>query len=184
MRSAIHSPVLVLNASYEPLHVCAARRALTLIVKDTAHVQEHAGREAHAGIMFPTVIRLKAYRKVPHRVQLLTRRNIMVRDGYQCQYCGKVFSAMELTLDHVIPRSRGGQSTWENLVACCSADNRRKADRTPEEAGMPLLRRPRPVTLHTARGILRSHADADRVWQKYLFFDNAGCRERVTVGPS
>jgi hypothetical protein len=78
MRSAIHSPVLVLNASYEPLHVCAARRALTLIVKDAAHVQEHAGREVHAGIMFPTVIRLKAYRKVPHRVQVLTRRNILV----------------------------------------------------------------------------------------------------------
>ena len=140
MRSAIHSPVLVLNASYEPLHVCAARRALTLIVKDAAHIQEHAGREVHAGIMFPTVIRLKAYRKVPHRAQVLTRRNILVRDGYQCQYCGSTFSAMELTLDHVIPRSRGGLSTWENLVACCSADNRRKADRTPEEAGMPLLR--------------------------------------------
>jgi len=184
MRSAIHRPVLVLNASYEPLHVCAARRALTLIVKDAAHIQEHAGREVHAGIMFPTVIRLKAYRKVPHRVQVLTRRSILVRDGYQCQYCGSTFSAMELTLDHVIPRSRGGLSTWENLVACCSADNRRKADRTPEEAGMPLLRRPRPVTLHTARGILRSHADADRVWQKYLFFDNVGCRESVTVGPS
>jgi len=184
MRSAIHSPVLVLNASYEPLHVCAARRALTLIVKDAAHIQEHAGREVHAGIMFPTVIRLKAYRKVPHRVQVLTRRSILVRDGYQCQYCGSTFSAMELTVDHVIPRSRGGLSTWENLVACCSADNRRKADRTPEEAGMPLLRRPRPVTLHTARGILRSHADADRVWQKYLFFDNSGCRESVTVGPS
>src|SRR6185503_8958382 len=133
MRSAIHRPVLVLNASYEPLHVCAARRALTLIVKDAAHIQEHAGREVHAGIMFPTVIRLKAYRKVPHRVQVLTRRSILVRDGYQCQYCGSTFSAMELTVDHVIPRSRGGLSTWENLVACCSADNRRKADRTPEE---------------------------------------------------
>ena len=184
MRSVIHSTVLVLNASYEPLHVCAARRALTLVVKDAAHIQEHAGREVYAGIMFPTVIRLKAYRKVPHRAQVLTRRNILVRDGYQCQYCGRKFSAKELTLDHVMPRSRGGRASWENLVACCSADNRRKADRTPEEAGMPLLRRPRPVTLHTARGILRSHADADRVWQKYLFFDNEGWREGVTVGPS
>src|ERR1035441_5809285 len=72
MRSVMHSPVLVLNASYEPLHICAARRALTLVVKDVAHIQEHAGREVHAGIMFPTVIRLKAYRKLPHRVDAVT----------------------------------------------------------------------------------------------------------------
>ena len=184
MRNVMHNPVLVLNASYEPLHICAARRALVLVVKDAAHIQEHAGREVHAGIMFPTVIRLKAYRRVPHRIRVLTRKNILVRDGHQCQYCGKTFSAMELTLDHVVPRSRGGLATWENLVACCVTDNRRKADRTPEEAGMPLLRRPRPVTLHTARGILRAQADTDKVWQKYLYFDNAGCREGVTVGPS
>ena len=184
MRNVMHNLVLVLNASYEPLHICAARRALVLIVKDSAHIQEHAGREVHAGIMFPTVIRLKAYRRVPHRIRLLTRKNILVRDGHQCQYCGKTFSAMELTLDHVVPRSKGGLSTWENLVACCVTDNRRKADRTPQEAGMPLLRRPRPVTLHTARGILRAQADTDKVWQKYLYFDNAGCREGVTVGPS
>jgi len=182
MRNAMHSPVLVLNASYEPLHICAARRALVLIVKEAAVIQDHAGREVHAGIMFPTVIRLKQYRKVPHRAQVLTRKNILTRDNHQCQYCGETFSAMELTLDHVIPRSKGGLSTWENLVACCPADNRRKADRTPEEAGMPLLRRPRPVTLHTARGILRSHGATDRVWQKYLFFDNEGCREGVTQG--
>jgi 5-methylcytosine-specific restriction endonuclease McrA len=184
MSSVRSTAVLVLNSSFEPVSICALHRALTLLVKESAIVQEDLGREIHRGIMWPTVIRLRRFRHVPYRAQVLTRRNILVRDGHQCQYCGETFSAMALTLDHVIPRSKGGLSTWENLVACCSADNRRKADRTPEEAGMPLLRRPRPVTLHTARGILRSHADTDRVWQKYLYFDNAGCRERVTVGPS
>lgn len=184
MSNVRSTAVLVLNSSFEPVSICALRRALTLLVKESAIVQEDLGREIHRGIMWPTVIRLKRYRHVPYRAQVLTRRNILVRDGFECQYCGENFPAMSLTLDHVIPRSRGGLSTWENLVACCSADNRRKADRTPEDAGMPLLRRPRPVTLHTARGILRSHANTDRVWQKYLYFDNAGCREGVTVGPS
>jgi 5-methylcytosine-specific restriction endonuclease McrA len=179
MRSAIHNPVLVLNASYEPLHICAARRALVLVVKDAAHIQEHAGREAHAGIMFPTVIRLKTYRKVPHRVQLLTRKNILVRDGYRCQYCGKTFSAMQLTLDHVVPRSKGGPSTWENLVACCSADNRRKADRTPEEADMPLLRiPPQPMRGRGASGnttVLHSEVEGSTpsVSTKYLSAETA-----------
>lgn len=184
MRNAMRSPVLVLNASFEPLHICAARRALVLVIKDAAHIQEDTGREVHSGIMFPSVIRLKTHRHIPYRAQELTRKNILVRDGHQCQYCGETFSAMDLTLDHVIPRSRKGLSVWENLVAACGPCNRRKADRTPEEAGMPLLRRPRPVTLHTARGILRAHGEHEKVWQRYLYYDNEGCREGVTVGPS
>lgn len=182
MSNAKNQSVLVLNASFEAIAICHLRRALVLLVKDAALTQEHIGREIHAGIMWPSVIRLKRYRHVPHRVQVLTRRNILVRDGHQCQYCGETFSAMELTLDHVIPRSKGGLSTWENLVACCSADNRRKADRTPEEANMPLLRRPRPVTLHTARGILRSQGEAERQWQRYLYFDNEGDRKYAMQG--
>jgi 5-methylcytosine-specific restriction endonuclease McrA len=181
-RNITYSPVLVLNASYEPLHVCAARRALTLIVKDCAVILDHVGREVHAGIMFPSVIRLKEYRKVPHRAQKLTRKNILVRDDYRCQYCGDTFSAMELTLDHVIPRSQGGLSVWDNLVAACHDCNHRKSNRTPEEANMPILRRPRPVTLHTARGLLRAQAGTEKVWQKYLYFDNGGCRENVMLG--
>ena len=119
MKNVMHSPVLVLNSSYEALHVCSARRALTLVVKDVAIIQHDTGNQVHAGIMFPSVIRLKSYRRVPHRAQRLTRKNILVRDGHQCQYCGEMFSAMVLTLDHVIPRSKGGLSTWDNLVACC-----------------------------------------------------------------
>jgi hypothetical protein len=89
---------------------------------------------------------------------------------------------MELTLDHVFPRSRGGLSSWENLVAACKSCNRRKADRTPEEAEMPLLRRPRPVTIHTARGILRSQGEAEKMWSKYLYFDNEGSKQHVQMG--
>jgi 5-methylcytosine-specific restriction endonuclease McrA len=174
--------VLVLNSSFEAISIAPLRRALILLVKDAALIQEHTGREIHAGIMWPSVIRLKRYRHVPHRVQVLTRKNIFVRDGYACQYCGETFSAIELTLDHVLPRSRGGLSTWENLVSCCQRDNRRKADRTPEEAEMPLLRRPRPVTIHTARGILRSQGEAEKPWAKYLYFDNGGSSQHVMQG--
>jgi 5-methylcytosine-specific restriction endonuclease McrA len=179
MSNAKGQAVLVLNASFEPVSICHLRRALVLVVKDSALIQEHTGREIHAGIMWPSVIRLKKYRHVPHRVQVLTRRNILVRDGHQCQYCGETFSALVLTLDHVIPRSKGGPSTWENLVAACKDCNRRKADQTPEEAGMPLLRRPRPVTLHTARSVLRSQGEAEKTWQRYLYFDNEGSKEHV-----
>lgn len=182
MRGALHNPVLVLNASYEPLQIATARRALKLVVKNTAHIQEHAGREVHAGIMLPTVIRLNSYRKVPHRVQVLTRRNILMRDQHTCQYCEETFPAVELTLDHVHPRSRGGLSTWENLVAACKKCNRRKADRTPEEAEMPLRVRPRPVTLHTSRGILRAQGETEKSWQKYLYFDSGGSKQHVLHG--
>lgn len=170
MRNAMHNPVLVLNATFEPIHVCSVRRALVLIVKDAAHIQEHEGREVYAGIMLPTVVRLKMYRKVPHRVQVLTRKNILARDKNTCQYCMQVFVTSELTLDHVMPKSRRGLSTWENLVAACRSCNHRKADRTPEEANMPLARRPRPVTLHTARGILRAQGETEATWRQYLFY--------------
>lgn len=170
MRNAMRNPVLVLNTSYEPIHICAARRALVLVVKDAAHIQEDTGQEVYAGIMFPTVIRLKTYRKVPHNVQILNRKNILARDKNTCQYCMEVLPAWDLTLDHVIPKSRRGLATWENLVAACKSCNHRKADRTPEEANMPLARRPRPVTLHTARGIMRAQGETESSWRQYLFY--------------
>lgn len=171
MRNATNSPVLVLNASFEAIAICASRRALALVVKDTAWVQEHDGREVHAGIMFPTVIRLKEYKKIPHRVQVLTRKNLLARDNHECQYCGEAFSAWDLTLDHVVPRSKGGPSSWQNLVACCGPCNRRKADRTPLEANMPLLKIPTPITIHTSRHILRSLGERNEHWQKYMYYN-------------
>lgn len=173
MRNATNKAVLVLNNSFEPISIAAARRALTLIVKGSAIVQEHTGQEVYRGIMFPSVIRLTRYTYIPVRMQVTTRKNILSRDHYSCQYCDVRLPAGELTLDHVMPESRGGKASWENLVACCSKCNRKKADRTPEEAGMTLRRRPRPSNIHTARHVLRNMGADSDVWKKYLFYDNS-----------
>ncbi|HXM34557.1 MAG TPA: HNH endonuclease, partial [Pyrinomonadaceae bacterium] len=87
-------------------------------------------------------------------------------------YCGKQYSPSELTLDHVEPRSRGGESSWDNLVACCRRCNHRKGNRTPEESGMKLLRRPRGFSLHVSRQIMRYLGRADETWRKYLFYES------------
>src|ERR1700676_4170502 len=127
----LHAPVLVLNTSYEPINVCAARRAIVLVLKGVAMKEEETGHFLHAAgwaMRVPSVIRLLEYRRIPHQTRALSRKNILLRDRNSCPYCGVVLPAGELTLDHVIPRSRGGLSTWENLVACCHACNRRKGN--------------------------------------------------------
>ena len=116
------------------------------------------------------MIRLLAYRHIPQQTRALSRKNILLRDRNTCQFCGRVFPAAELTLDHVVPRSRGGRSSWENLVACCYQCNNRKGDRTPEEAGIKLVRRPRPFTLYTSRQLMRLIGHRDEKWRKYLFY--------------
>ena len=100
----------------------------------------------------------------------MTRRNILTRDLNACQYCGVVFPSSSLTLDHVLPQSRGGRGTWENLLTCCHSCNRRKRDRTPEEAGMALIRMPRAVDVHTARSLMRTRGEDFPAWRKYLYF--------------
>ena len=167
------TPVLVLNATYEPVNVCGARRALVLILKGAARAEEESAREVRSTslvIRVPSVIRLLEYHRIPYQTRVLSRKNILIRDRYNCQYCREPFAAAELTLDHVFPRSQGGKSTWENLVACCYACNNRKGDRTPEQAGMKLLRPPRPFNLHTSRHLMRLMAHTDARWRKYLFF--------------
>ncbi|HTV66204.1 MAG TPA: HNH endonuclease, partial [Bryocella sp.] len=108
--AAMHAPVLVLNASYEPINVCAARRAIILVLKGVAMMEEANGHVLHAArvaMRVPSVIRLLEYRRIPHQTRALSRKNILLRDRNTCQYCGKALAAGELTLDHVIPRSRG-----------------------------------------------------------------------------
>jgi len=169
----LHSPVLVLNATYEPVNVCVARRAIVLILKGLALAEEESNgvlRSASFVMPVPSVIRLLEYRRIPHPARALSRKNILLRDRHTCQYCARVLSSPELTLDHIIPRSQGGKSAWENLAACCHACNNRKGDRTPEEAGMKLLRQPRSFNLHTSRHLLRLMAHSDMQWRKYLFF--------------
>ena len=136
---ALLAPVLVLNASYEPINVCAARRALVLVLKGVAMTEEENGHFLHSArvaMRLPSVIRLLEYRRIPHQSRALSRKNILLRDRNTCQYCATVLPSSELTLDHVIPRSRGGLSTWENLVACCHPCNRSKGNQSPTEFGM------------------------------------------------
>ena len=167
-------PVLVLNASYEPINICGARRALVLVLKGIARTEEEHGLMLHAQrsrVAMPSVIRLLEYRRIPHQTRALSRKNILLRDRNTCQYCSVVLPASELTLDHVIPRSRGGNSTWENLVACCHACNRRKGNRMLNEIDdMMLMRDPRPFSLHTSRQIMRMLGRGDDRWRKYLFY--------------
>jgi 5-methylcytosine-specific restriction endonuclease McrA len=137
--------VLVLNATYEPINVCTVRRAVVLLLKEKAEVIEQSERQLHSAnssITRPAVIRLVSYVRVPrdtHR-RKITRRAVFARDDWTCQYCG---SRNQLTVDHVIPRSKGGGSTWDNIVAACAPCNRRKGDALPRQAGMTLARAPR-----------------------------------------
>jgi 5-methylcytosine-specific restriction endonuclease McrA len=139
--------VLVLNATYEPINVCTVRRATVLVLKSKAEVVERglgALRSERLALDRPVVIRLVTYVKVPRDVhrRKITRKAVLARDSWTCQYCGS--GKPGLTVDHVIPRSRGGQSVWENIVAACAACNRRKGNRLPKEAGMHPRHRPRP----------------------------------------
>ena len=137
--------VLVLNASYEPLNVCTVRRAHVLVFKGKAEVVEELGkplRSAAEPFVWPHVIRLLSYVRVPKSVQRkISRRALFARDGWRCQYCGT--DSGKLTLDHVVPRSRGGESSWENVVTSCAPCNLRKGNRMLEEVGMRLHAPPR-----------------------------------------
>jgi 5-methylcytosine-specific restriction endonuclease McrA len=160
--------VLVLNATYEPINVCTVRRAVVLLLKEKAEVVERSNRQLHSERMTftrPAVIRLRTYVRVPRDVhrRKITRRAVFARDGWACQYCG---SRTSLTVDHVVPRSKGGGSTWENIVASCAPCNRRKGDSLPRQAGMSLTRQPRvpgpQVFIHVASPTIPDS------WQQYL----------------
>ena len=138
--------VLVLNASYEPLNVCSVRRAHVLVFKGKAQVLEQLDRplcSASHTFPWPHVIRLITYVRVPRSAsRKISRRALFARDEWQCVYCGQ--SGVRLTLDHVVPRSRGGDSVWENVVTSCAPCNMRKGNRLVDEAKMVLRRTPRP----------------------------------------
>jgi 5-methylcytosine-specific restriction endonuclease McrA len=137
--------VLVLNATYEPINVCSVQRALVLILKEKAEVLERSSRRLRSStrsFAFPHVIKLTYFVRVPrHESRKITRRAVFARDGYACQYCG---SPSRLTMDHVVPRSRGGGSNWENVVTSCAPCNLRKGDRLPAEIEMFPRVTPRP----------------------------------------
>lgn len=159
--------VLVLNASYEPLNITSWKRAVVLLLKDKAEQLEHNGQYIYSDIPLPSVIRLRNYVRVPYKEIPLTRRNIFERDRHTCQYC--YYKGEQLTLDHVIPRSRGGGDTWENLVSACVRCNVRKGNRTPKEANMPLLSQPRkPYSSLYFELIKHTKDNVNHEWRKYV----------------
>jgi 5-methylcytosine-specific restriction endonuclease McrA len=165
----INFPVLVLNQNYEPLNVCRARRAVVLLQDGKAEMLENGVGFIHSTSLdfpVPSVIRLAYIIKRPRPQRKLTRLEIFQRDHFTCQYCGKQTS--QLTLDHVIPRYRGGEHLWENVVSACIPCNRRKAGRTPSEAGMKLLCSPAPPHGDRFFYIPYRYRQSQNQWQKYL----------------
>lgn len=162
--------VLLLNATYEPLNVVSTRRAIVLVIMDKAEIVESSDgyiRSESLSLPQPVVIRLVYYVQVPHQDNVaLSRRALFNRDEWTCQYCGRRFPKSQLTIDHVYPRSRGGKTTWDNVVCACQKCNTTKGDRTPQEAGMRLLKRPRQPS-YPALVVLCS-APIHQVWDKYL----------------
>jgi 5-methylcytosine-specific restriction endonuclease McrA len=163
-------PVLVLNQSYEPLNICRVRRAIVLIFQDKAELLENGSGYIHAGeseFPVPSVIRLASMvKRLPRPGRKLTRLEIFKRDHFQCQYCGK--ESKSLTLDHVIPRYRGGQHTWENVVSACVPCNRRKAGQTPQEAHMKPLQEPFQPRNTGLFYVPIGYSPIRKEWQKYL----------------
>lgn len=194
--SALDSSVLVLNKHYAAIRVVSARRAFCMLFKEIAEIisveesrfqsydfeswrelselRAAYEREDHEWVRcvrfelaVPRIVRLLVYDRLPRTNVKFTRRNIYARDGNRCQYCGKRFPTSELSLDHVVPRSRGGQSLWANIVCCCVTCNVRKGGRTPDEAHMELIRKPvKPRRSPVIALRLGSHKYAS--WKQFL----------------
>lgn len=166
----LNAKVLLLNQNYEPLTVVSAKKAIILTFLDKVEIvekREKLVRSQHLALPLPSIIRLVRYIKIPHKRVELTRRNIFKRDGYRCQYCTE--TKTHLTVDHILPKTGGGGDTWENLVCACVRCNNKKGNRTPDQAGMRLLKQPRRpsylVFIQHFIGI------ADDAWKPYLFMN-------------
>jgi 5-methylcytosine-specific restriction endonuclease McrA len=164
-------PVLVLNRNYEPLSVCSVRRAVVLVFLGKAELVETLDgvklKAVSREISVPSVVKLGFYIKVPPKNVILSRKNIIKRDGHRCQYCGTTHAPM--TVDHIVPKIYGGLDTWENLVCACIYCNNKKGDRAPERAGMPLLKTPKRPNHITF--IQQFIGISDQRWKRYLFLD-------------
>lgn len=184
--SVLERPTLVLNRNWQPVNVATVARALVLLWNETARVVDPADYQLYGwrewlqlvpapGELFiravsrrlrvPEVVSLVEYDRLPSATVSFSRRNIFKRDHYACQYCGKQPGSEELTIDHIIPRSRGGVSSWENCVLACMGCNKRKADHTPEQAGLRLLRRP---FCPTWRPLYADHHMRIESWARFL----------------
>ncbi len=166
-------PVLVLNASFQPLSICQVKRAIILLLEGKAEMIENGMGYIHTiktDFPLPTVIRLEYMVKQPRRSNRLTRLGVFRRDNYTCQYCGK--ESAQLTIDHIIPRHQGGKHVWENVTSACPRCNHRKAGRTPDEASMKLTRKPFQPVNHGNFCLPYRYTRGLSVWQKYLANSN------------
>ncbi len=166
----IHSHVLVLNQNYEPMTITNVKKAIILIFLGKAELVEkndgyiNSVRERYP---LPSIVRLTRFINVPRKRIILSRKNIIKRDNHQCQYCGT--RSGPVTIDHVIPKVRGGEDSWENLVCACVKCNNKKGNRTPEEAGMRLAKKPqRPNYLFFIRYFV---GNIDHRWKPYLYMN-------------
>jgi len=185
---AIDGRVLLLNQTYEPLGTVSVARAIVMTFKNSVFVEEWDGdrvlRSAHAEFPVPSVVRRRTYINVRRRREQsgMKRLRIYMRDKFRCQYCGDKKSVTHLTLDHIQPRSRGGDNSPLNVVTACMDCNNRKANRTPAEARMPLLTSQSALRVKLERVVLCHYAEARNEWRKYLFMDahdDRDVREKV-----
>jgi 5-methylcytosine-specific restriction endonuclease McrA len=163
--------VLVLNQNYEPMSVCNAKKAIILLFLGKAELieahEERRIRSISMSLPFPSIVRLSVYIHVPYKKIILSRKNILRRDGHRCQYCG--CHDVALTVDHIIPKAKLGEDTWENLVTACVNCNNRKGNRTLEDARMKLLRKPmKPNHVTFIRHFVGT---VDERWKPYLFMN-------------
>ena len=174
---ALDGRVLLLNQTYEPLGTVSVARAIVMTFKNSVFVEEWDGdrvlHSAHAEFPVPSVVRRRTYINVRRRREQsgMKRLRIYMRDKFRCQYCGDKKSVTQLTLDHIQPRSRGGDNSPLNVVTACMECNNRKANRTPAEARMPLLTSQSALRVKLERVVLCHYAEARAEWRKYLFMD-------------
>lgn len=185
---ALNERVLLLNQTYEPLGTVSVARAVIMAFKGTVTVEELDGdrvlRSARAEFPVPSVIRRRIYINVRQRREAsgMKRTRIYMRDKFRCQYCGAKKAPGDLTLDHILPRSRGGDNSPMNIVTACVACNNRKGNRTPSEARMPLLTSQTALRVKLERVVLCHYAEARAEWRKYLFmdvYDDRDVRDKV-----
>jgi len=161
---------LKLDSVYKPVGIVSWRDALVLVITKKAYAVElyqtyvHSAREI---FQLPSVIALKRYVNINFLRPVCSRKNIILRDENSCQYCGKQFLSEDLTMDHVVPKSQGGKKSWKNIVAACKPCNQKKGSRTPEQAGMELLKDPEPLS---GAGMIKRRSKLRSQWENYLDF--------------
>lgn len=164
----LNRQVLVLNQNYEPLQICNVKHAIVMLYLNRAEMVESDGLTIHSvndSYPLPTVVRVKRYINYRGYEIVLSRKNILRRDEFRCQYCGQ--HDPQLTLDHVVPKRHGGKDTWENLVAACIRCNNVKGDRTPEQAEMPLLKQPKKP--HYVQFLKQHIEEPIHSWKPYIY---------------